>query len=75
MKTILSSLTVLTLLFAVPMTSTSCRKKKKGNCYCSYVSGDRTHYDLNSLPRSEQEDSCSVLDQNAEGYGGECKLK
>jgi len=54
---------------------TSCRKKEKGNCYCSYVSGDRTHYNLKALSRSEQVDSCAVLDRNADGFGGSCKLK
>ena len=54
---------------------TSCVKKEKGNCYCSYFSGDRTHYDLSSLPRSEQVDSCYVLDQNASHFAGDCKLK
>ncbi len=54
---------------------TSCRKKEKGNCYCSYFGGDKTHYDLTSLPRSQQEDSCNVLDHNAEAFAGDCKLK
>lgn len=53
----------------------SCRKKEKGNCYCKYASGDRTHYDLTALPRAEQEDSCKVIDGNASHFGGSCKLK
>lgn len=55
--------------------TTSCRKKEKGNCYCKFYSGDRTHYDLTSLSRSEQEDSCRVIDNNAEAFAGDCKLK
>ena len=54
---------------------TSCRKKEKGNCYCKYYSGDKTHYDLTSLPRSEQQDSCNVLNNNASAFAGDCKLK
>lgn len=75
MKKLISSLTILSLVLGVSATTSSCRKKKKGNCYCKYLSGDRTHYDLTSLPRSEQEDSCRVLDQNAEAFAGDCKLK
>jgi hypothetical protein len=75
MKTICSSFALLALFAVFSTTAASCRKKEKGNCYCKYVSGDRTHYDLTSLPRSEQEDSCAVLDNNAEAFGGECKLK
>lgn len=75
MKTIISSLSIIALLWGVSTTATSCRKKEKGNCYCKYLSGDRTHYDLTSLPRSQQEDSCRTLDNNAEAFAGECKLK
>ena len=75
MKTIISSFTVLSLLFAVSTTTTSCRKKKKGNCYCKFYSGDRTHYDLTAIPRSQQEDSCKVIDNNAEAFAGDCELK
>ena len=63
---------MLGFIFVVAM---SCRKKDKGNCYCSYLSGDKTHYDLTSLTRSQQEDSCYVLDQNASHFAGDCKLK
>jgi hypothetical protein len=75
MKTLVACFTVLSLLVTVPAVTTSCRIKKKGNCYCKYYSGDRTHYDLSSLPRNEQEDSCKVLDNNAEAFAGDCKLK
>lgn len=57
------------------VTATSCRKKEVGNCYCSYLSGDKTHYDLTMLPRPEQKDSCAILDQNATHFAGDCKLK
>lgn len=53
----------------------SCRKKDKGNCYCKFYSGDKTHYDLTAISRSEQEDSCKVIDNNASNFGGSCKLK
>lgn len=75
MKTIVSCFALVALLVAVPAGSTSCRKKKKGNCYCKFMSGDRTHYDLTSLPRDKQQDSCNVIDNNAEAFGGSCKLK
>ena len=75
MKTMILSLAAFMLLSGVSATTTSCRRKKKGNCYCKYMSGDRTHYDLTMLPRDEQQDSCDVLDNNAEAYAGECKLK
>ena len=55
---------------------TSCRKKVSGNCYCSYFSGDKTHYDLGMLPtRTAQEDSCNLIDHNASAFAGDCKLK
>lgn len=75
MKAIISSVYIIFLASAVSATASSCRKKEKGNCYCKYLSGDRTHYDLTSLPRSEQQDSCRELDQNADAFAGECKLK
>ena len=75
MKTIVSSFALIALLVGVPASSASCRKKKKGNCYCKFMSGDRTHYDLTMYPRDKQQDSCNVLDNNAGPFGGECKLK
>jgi hypothetical protein len=63
----------ISLLFI--FSATACRKKEKGNCYCKYVSGDRKHFDLKSLPRDQQADSCAVLDRNAEAFGGSCDLK
>ena len=55
--------------------ATSCRKKDRGNCYCSYLSGDKTHYDLTMLNRTQQEDSCAILNNNASAFAGDCKLK
>ncbi|WP_300354157.1 hypothetical protein [Fluviicola sp.] len=75
MRTIIYLLAFSTGISMCLLSASSCRIKKKGNCYCKFVSGDRTHYDLTSLPRNEQEDSCSVIDNNAEAYGGSCKLK
>jgi hypothetical protein len=75
MRTMILSLAAFTLLSGISATATSCRKKKKGNCYCDYASGDRTHYDLSMYPRDKQQDSCNVLDNNAGPFGGECKLK
>jgi len=75
MKTILANFTALALLLALPAAATSCRKKEKGNCYCKFYSGDKTHYDLTALPRNEQQDSCNVIDNNAQAFAGDCKLK
>lgn len=53
----------------------SCNKKESGVCYCKYLSGDKKEYDLTSLPRSQQIDSCYVLDGLANGFAGDCELK
>jgi hypothetical protein len=53
----------------------SCKKKESGICYCKYLSGDKKEYDLRSLSRSQQIDSCYVLDGLAEGFAGDCSLK
>jgi len=53
----------------------SCKKKESGICYCSYFSGDKKEYDLTSLSRSQQIDSCYVLDGLAQGFAGDCELK
>jgi hypothetical protein len=53
----------------------SCKKKESGVCYCHYLSGDKKEYDLTSLPRSQQIDSCYVLDGLANGFAGDCDLK
>ncbi len=74
MKTIVY-LSVIFTSVSAGLFSTSCRKKEKGNCYCKFYSGDRTHYDLSALPRNEQEDSCKVIDNNAQAFAGDCKLK
>jgi hypothetical protein len=53
----------------------SCKKKESGVCYCKYLSGDKKEYNLTSLPRSQQIDSCYVLDGLAKGFAGDCDLK
>lgn len=53
----------------------SCSKKESGVCYCSYYSGDRTHYDLKGLDRQKQIDSCNRLSELASNFAGSCKLK
>ncbi|MBL7718420.1 MAG: hypothetical protein JNL72_06270 [Flavipsychrobacter sp.] len=55
--------------------SPACKKKERGVCYCSYLSGDKKEYNLSSLSRSQQTDSCYVLDGYAENFAGSCKLK
>jgi hypothetical protein len=60
---------------ALLLIASGCKKKEKGVCYCSYVSGDKKEFNLNALSRSQQIDSCYVLDGYAEGFGGECELK
>lgn len=61
------------LLFSTTMYS--CKKKESGICYCHYLSGDKKEYDLTSLSRSRQMDSCYVLDGLAEAFAGDCDLK
>lgn len=56
-------------------TLNSCKKKEPGICYCHYLSGDKTEYNLQSLTRSQQIDSCYVLDSHAEAFAGDCDLK
>lgn len=63
-----------TLLFSTA-TLFSCKKKESGICYCSYLSGDKKEYDLKSLSRSKQIDSCYVLDGLARNFAGDCDLK
>lgn len=54
---------------------TACKKKESGICYCSYLSGDKREFDLKMLTRSQQIDSCYVLDGLAEAFAGDCDLK
>lgn len=72
MKNFLSVISLFSIL-SISLSTTACRKK--GNCYCKYASGDKKHFNLSSLPRNQQVDSCAVIDRNAEGYGGSCNLK
>jgi hypothetical protein len=68
-------LAIIMTISAIIVTITACKKKDKGVCYCSYLSGDKKEFNLNSLPRSRQIDSCYVLDGYAEGFAGSCKLE
>lgn len=63
------------LFFVFVLTLASCKKKEDGVCYCHYLSGDKTEYDLSDLPRSQQIDSCYALDGLAEAFAGDCDLK
>lgn len=54
---------------------TSCKKKESGVCYCDYASGDKKEFNLSSMERSQQIDSCYQLDLNAGPFGGECELE
>ncbi len=62
-------------ILLIATTFYSCKKKESGICYCHYLSGDKKEYDLTSLPRSKQIDSCYVLDGLANGFAGDCDLK
>jgi hypothetical protein len=53
----------------------SCSKKTEGICYCSYYAGNKTQWDLRTLSRSQQIDSCYELDRLAEPFAGDCSLK
>ena len=66
---------LLVVLLAGCLCTTQACKKKRGICYCSYYSGDKTEYDLRDLSRSEQKDSCAVLNTLAANFVGHCKLK
>lgn len=55
--------------------SAACKKKESGVCYCKYLSGDKKEFNLTGLPRSQQIDSCYVLDGYAEAFAGDCDLK
>ncbi len=65
----------ITLFAVVVLSFASCKKKEDGVCYCHYLSGDKKEYDLSALTRSEQIDSCYVLDGLAEAFAGDCDLK
>ncbi|MFA6151306.1 MAG: hypothetical protein WC716_08300 [Chitinophagaceae bacterium] len=73
----MKNLTISTCVFvmSVMILSSSCKKKESGVCYCSYFSGDKKEYNLSSLTRSQQTDSCYVLDGYAEAFAGDCELK
>lgn len=62
-------------IFGFSLLFNSCSKKESGICYCSFYSGDRTHYDLRDLPKQQQIDSCNHLSELASNFAGSCKLK
>ncbi len=66
---------LLLILIAAVTLLPACKKKKEGICYCKYLSGDKTEYDLRDLNRTNALDSCRTLDRNAEAFAGSCKLK
>ncbi len=70
-RLIIATLAALAILF----TYSACKKKEKGICYCSYLSGDKKEFDLRAYSRSTQIDSCHIHDQNASHFAGSCNLK
>ncbi len=74
MKKVGFGIVFIAFLTFVGFGSASC-KKERGVCYCKYFSGDKTEYDLQHLTRSQQKDSCAHLDELAENFAGDCKLK
>lgn len=71
LKTLLSA--TLLLMAAAPLSS--CSKKTRGVCYCTYLSGDKKEFDLRYLDRQAQQDTCAQISQNASHFAGSCKLK
>ncbi|HTN47620.1 MAG TPA: hypothetical protein VL098_14820 [Flavipsychrobacter sp.] len=69
----MKSVLIIAVVFIV--STIACKKQESGICRCSYLSGDKKDYDLSSLPRDQQQDSCGVLDGYAEAFAGDCKLK
>ncbi|MEZ5016081.1 MAG: hypothetical protein R2800_03460 [Flavipsychrobacter sp.] len=67
--------TAILILIASVTVLQSCKKKDAGVCYCDYVSGDKKEFNLKALERSEQIDSCFVLNKNANAFGGSCELE
>ena len=65
----------ISMILLISAAAFSCKKKESGVCYCSYLSGDKKEYDLTSLARTQQIDSCYVLDGLAQGFAGDCELK
>ncbi|MBL0309125.1 MAG: hypothetical protein IPP77_05455 [Bacteroidetes bacterium] len=63
------------IIFVASLLITSCKKRALGVCYCHYLSGAKTEYNLTSLTRSQQIDSCYVLDGNAGAFAGDCDLE
>jgi len=63
-------------ILAVSLILTACKKDRTpGVCYCEFVSGDESEYDLTHLSKQDQKDTCHTHDTNAANYGGECELE
>lgn len=68
---------LLTALISI-LALSSCDKDKdrvKGICYCEFVSGDESEYDLRHLNQISQTDTCNMHSNNAAHFGGECELE
>lgn len=65
-------------LFISVLALSSCDKDKnrvKGVCYCEFVNGNESEYDLRHLDQFAQMDTCNLHDSNAAHFGGECELE
>lgn len=71
----MKNLILLALVAGLIFFLSSCSKKESGICYCKYFKGDNKQFDLRSLDKAAQEDSCHVISSNASHFGGSCSLK
>ncbi len=71
----MKTLMIIAIAACSVLSATSCKKKKTGVCYCSYLSGDKKEYNLQDLPRDVAQDSCNKLDGYATAFAGDCDLK
>jgi hypothetical protein len=67
-----SYLTIVVILSIGLFSLASCNKKHS-KCQCIFQNGDNSTYDMKGV--DHMEDSCSVLDQDAELHQGNCFLK
>lgn len=72
---IMKQVILLGLIVGLIVFLAACSKKDKGICYCKYVNGNKTQFDLTSLDKAKQKDSCAVLSSNASFFGGSCSVK
>lgn len=70
---------VMTLFVAALIFSaTGCKKennRQSGVCYCNFANGEKQEYDLSTLSRSQQIDTCNRHNKNAGYFGGVCELE